>query len=355
MSSSTSAASSDAASSAAAAFAPPQVAYSAPLTLGEGALWSARDGCLYFVDTVGKKLLRYTPPDSAAAPASEGRTDSVNFGSPVGCMALTTVPHQMLVAAASGMHLFDWSSLQSWEVAPFPMTAADGAAEFRFNDGGVSPEGTFLAGTMALDEAKGQGRGVVFEYALDTAHGGALKCKPVLRNVSISNGIDWTRDGRTVFYIDTPTQQIDRFVWAPEHSITTEGADIKASPLTQRAKAFDFPKEHKHPDGYLLDAADRLWIASFAGGRVTCWTGEGQLVHQVDIPGVSQTTRPALGGVSFSDLYVTTAARDIDLSKEPQAGNLFVVKNAGQGRAQREFKGQIDTSKAGKPTQHKME
>ena len=35
--------------------------------------------------------------------------------------------------------------------------------------------------------------------------------EPVLKNVSISNGIVWSFDDKYMFYIDTPTKQVARF------------------------------------------------------------------------------------------------------------------------------------------------
>ena len=37
----------------------------------------------------------------------------------------------------------------------------------------------------------------------------------MLRDVTISNGLDWTADGTTMYFIDTPTRQVDRFSFEP--------------------------------------------------------------------------------------------------------------------------------------------
>ena len=64
----------------------------------------------------------------------------------------------------------------------------------RFNDGKCDPAGRFWAGTMASDE---RGAPVGALYVLDTD----LSCKQVLQNVGISNGIAWSPDGNTMYYM----------------------------------------------------------------------------------------------------------------------------------------------------------
>ena len=36
-------------------------------------------------------------------------------------------------------------------------------------------------------------------------------CKKHLSNITVSNGIVWTKDGKTMYYIDTPTMNADAF------------------------------------------------------------------------------------------------------------------------------------------------
>jgi len=362
--------------------------------LGEGPLWSVADQCLYWLDIEQSLLHRYTPGATAAPNSSSGISAAANpsdadagpdadvpvggthstvrFSSMVGCLALTERPGQVLLAAASGLWLFDWATLRAWPLCPFPEPAAEAAA-FRFNDGAVSPAGTFVVGTLLRDESRGAGRGSLYEYACTAA--GGVAWRPLLRGVTIPNGIDWSRDGRVMYFVDTPLQRVDAFEWtatpfgdeqgsavAPAAAATTATTSAQAvsasdsaspalpspSPLSQRRVAFSIPLEHAHPDGLTLDASGCLWVAHWAGGRVTRWSADGgALLRCIRLP-TRQPTCPCFGGPQLRDLYVTSAARGLDPREEPRAGSLFVVPDAGQGRAPNVFKGDIklDDSKA---------
>src|SRR5690606_35158488 len=77
----------------------------------------------------------------------------------------------------------------------------------RFNDGKVDPAGHVLVGTLSYTDE----RGASFFARVDPG--------PVLTElfgeVSCSNGLDWSVDGRTFFYIDTLTYRIDAFDYTP--------------------------------------------------------------------------------------------------------------------------------------------
>lgn len=366
-----------AASSAVAAAAPAQwlLAHRSPSTiLGEGPTWSVRDQCLYYVDIAGKLLHRYTPPSEAevaaqgaagatgdAAREAGGRVDTVAFGSRIGTVALTDRPRHILLAAESGVWLFDWSTLRAVLLAPFPQHDAhnevDGDKRWRFNDGKASPSGTFVVGTtFNIDEDRGKGLGQVLEYFVSDA--GTLAAKVVHKGVTISNGLDWEgeRGGAgSMIYIDTPACTVQRFVWDASCS---GSASAERSPMRDGQTLIRWPvdEEKNYPDGMTLDAAGELHVACWAGGRVVRYSADGQRRPQSSdlLFPASQTTCCAFGGPKLQDLYVTSASRDIDPAKEPLAGSLFVVRNAGQGRAAFEFdtsKLKIDDSKA---VQHKL-
>src|SRR5690606_14208394 len=73
----------------------------------------------------------------------------------------------------------------------------------RFNDAGISPDGRLFAGTISTNKVKG----AAALYRMDPE----LACHLVYPRVTNSNGIGWSPDGKTCYYIDTPSYNIRRF------------------------------------------------------------------------------------------------------------------------------------------------
>ncbi|MBQ6640525.1 MAG: SMP-30/gluconolactonase/LRE family protein [Saccharopolyspora sp.] len=179
----------------------------------------------------------------------------------------------------------------------------------RMNDGGCDPQGRFYCGSMAYDEATGRGR----LYRLDTSRNVTV----VLSGVTISNGLAWSPDGRTAYYVDTPTQRID----AIEH---TAGDFSRRRTLTHIDPALGAP------DGLTVDAGGDVWVALWGGGAVHRYSPRGELLDVLNIP-VPRVTSCTFGGPSCTDLYVTTSRQATDLAAHPESGALFVARGAGRG------------------------
>ena len=77
-------------------------------------------------------------------------------------------------------------------------------------------------------------------------------------DVAISNGLDWSLDGRTMYYVDTPTRRIDRFDFDP-----ATGAISDRRPFV----TIDPPSDGS-PDGLTVDAEGGIWLALWDG-----WVG----------------------------------------------------------------------------------
>jgi sugar lactone lactonase YvrE len=188
----------------------------------------------------------------------------------------------------------------------------------RMNDGGCDPQGRFYCGTMAYAETPGAGT----LYRLD-ADG---RVQPVLREVTISNGLQWDGTGNTVFYVDTPTGRIDCFDFDP------------ASGAFANRRTFTDIAEPGHPDGLAIDEEDGLWVALWGGGAVRRYDRDGRLDLVIDLP-VSQVTACTFGGPERQTLFITTSREGIDPGDQPDAGAVFRYDAGVRGAPQHAYAG----------------
>jgi sugar lactone lactonase YvrE len=176
----------------------------------------------------------------------------------------------------------------------------------RFNDGKCSPDGRFFAGTISLVKKTGDAR----LYRLDPD----LTLHEAFGPVTNSNGIAWSADGATVFYIDTPRREVLAF-------------DYTNGQLRNMRSAISTAGLDASPDGMVIDASGHLWIAFCHGGCVVCYDPvTGNELRRVELPCL-ETTACAFGGPDLADLYVTTGVHKS--IQEEHAGRLFVIRGLG--------------------------
>ena len=195
--------------------------------------------------------------------------------------------------------------------------------ENRFNDGKCDPAGRFWAGTLALDE-KPRAASL---YCMDTD----LSVRRVLGNVGNSNGIVWSLDNTTMYYIDTPTREIAAFDY-----------DLETGAISNRRVAVTVPQEYGYPDGMTIDEEGMVWVALWGEGCVCRWDPRtGELLHSLRLP-VRQVTSCAFGGEKLDELYITSACIGPEgkaLAAQPLAGGLFRVHPGVKGIEAFEFNG----------------
>ncbi|XP_031669175.1 regucalcin-like [Oncorhynchus kisutch] len=188
----------------------------------------------------------------------------------------------------------------------------------RFNDGKVDPAGRLFAGTMAIEE-----RPTVLElkqgslFSLNKDH---IVVKH-FNQVDISNGLDWSLDHKTFYYIDSLTYTVEAFNY-----------DINTGSISNRRMVYKMDEGEGIPDGMCIDADGRLWVACYSGGRVIQIDPQtGVRLQTVKLP-VDKTTSCCFGGRDYSDLYVTSACKgmdEADMAKQPQAGCVFRITGLG--------------------------
>ena len=157
--------------------------------VGEGPTWSSEEQALYWIDIYGPTLNRFDP--------ASGATQHWTMPAPIGSYALTK-KGRAVVALKTGLHLFDFAT-GAFRLLAHPEA---GLAGNRFNDGKVSPDGRFFAGTM--DETRPR-KPVASLYRLDPDG----SCHQVIDGgIHVSNGLAWSPDGRTMYHSDSTTAQV---------------------------------------------------------------------------------------------------------------------------------------------------
>src|SRR5437762_1319224 len=213
--------------------------------LGEGQIWDSRRSCLFFVDILRGRVHRFDPSGSAL--------HTIQIDQPVGAVALSE-GEDLMLAARDG---FARLTLATGRMQMIAAVEAD-RPDQRMNDGACDPAGRFWAGTMALDERPDAGA----LYRLDPDG----PVERMLRPVTISNGLDWSHDGRRMYFIDSARQAVDVFDF-----------DVGAGSIANRRTAICIPAEMGVPDGLALDADEYIWVALWGGGAVHRYAPDGAL------------------------------------------------------------------------------
>lgn len=255
---------------------------------GEGPIWFG--GRLLYVDIESHKVVSFEP---------ESGTEKVwDVGQRVG-MVVPRKSGGLVIAGDKGFAFLDEGNGDVTAIAdPEP-----GKVNNRFNDGKCAPDGHLFAGTISL--VKNEGDADLYRLSPD------LEVTKAYGPVTNSNGIVWSADGATCYYIDTPTKQVLAF-------------DYLNGLLANSRRVVALNHIDSSPDGMAIDENGHLWIAFCHGACVTSFDPvSGYEVQRVDLPCL-ETTSCAFGGSDLRDLYVTTGVHKIE--KEEHAGRLFVIK-----------------------------
>lgn len=173
----------------------------------------------------------------------------------------------------------------------------------QMNDGGTTPHGELLAGSMSSD---GSPTGYLFQIAAD------LSPRPVVTDVGCSNGIAFTTLGDQAYYVDTMTGRIDMF-------------DYDDATLSNRRTFVTIDPSDGLPDGLTVDRDGNVWAALWGGAQVRAYDKHGKHIEKIDIP-ARQVSACTFGGDDLGTLYITTSRQGLDDEDDPQAGSLFSVR-----------------------------
>ncbi len=278
--------------------------------LGESPVWSAEEQALYWADIYGPALHRLDP--------ATGATKAWAMPQPIGSFGLR-VGGGAVVALKSGFHLFDF---ESGRLAFLAHPEADKPGN-RLNDGKVSPEGRFWAGTM--DEATmKQPNGALYRLDPDGS------CHRMADGFIVSNGLAWGPDGRTMFHSDSRGPAI----WAWDY-------DPAAGAISNRREIARPTEAIGRPDGAACDMEGYYWSAGVSAGVLNRWAPDGRLDRQIRVP-CPAPTMPCFGGKEMKTIYLTSLRWKMAaerLAAFPLSGGIFALEVEVPGVPVARFKG----------------
>jgi sugar lactone lactonase YvrE len=136
----------------------------------------------------------------------------------------------------------------------------------------------------------------------------------ILTGTTISNGLGWSPDGASFYFIDSPTRRVDVFACDPETGALEDRRPLAAVEV-----------EGAVPDGMAVDAEGCLWVALHGGWGLNRHSPDGELLQEVRLP-IARVTSCCFGGPQLSDLYVTTRREGLSAAEaaaQPLAGALL--------------------------------
>jgi len=279
----------------------PRVATVEAFDLAEGPIWDAAGDRLLWVDINAGLVLAGT---LTAAGMIEVR-ERVELGETVGAVA-PGPDGSWLVAGAERLHVRS----REGHVTPGPRVLPPDSGR-RLNDGKPEPGGRYVVGSLSLTGASTTEELVVVDGAgvhrIDT-------------DLTLSNGLAWSADGRTMFSVDTLRRVVYRRGWDP-----ATGSAGQRDVFVRLAAG--------SPDGICLDESEHLWVAIWGLGQVHRYAPDGTLAGVVEIP-APHTSSVAFAGPALETLVITTARSDLapdELAQYPGSGHLFTLEPGVRG------------------------
>ena len=261
--------------------------------LGESPLWHPGEKVLYWVDILKPSVCRFDP------------VSGENYARDIGKLVSAILPvadGRLLLATQDGLEWFDFAAAT---LSPFVDPERE-MSHNRLNDARIGPDGAIWIGSMCLDASRPSG--ALYRVSRD----GRFAVKET--GIAVSNGLGWSPDRRTFYFVDSVTGQIFAYDFAFD-----EGA------LSNKRVFARIPQTEGRPGGLAVDCDGGVWVAIWDGWRVDRYRPDGSFDRAVHLP-VPRPTSLCFAGEDLATLYITSARTRLPLevlSEAPLSGGLF--------------------------------
>nr|WP_100003638.1 SMP-30/gluconolactonase/LRE family protein [Phyllobacterium zundukense] len=277
------------------------VFYDVACELGEGPGYDALTKTVWWFDIVTGRLFE--------KPLAGGDVQIHTLGQMASALAVIDEKRQ-LIATETGLFIRD--RLTGHTTMHQPIEADNPST--RSNDARVHPAGAFWIGTMGKKSEKGAGS--IYWYRRG-------ELRKLFSDISISNSICFSPDGRTAYFADTGKNIIWRVDTNPETGL----------PVGEPALFYQH-KEKGGIDGSVVDGDGNLWNACWGRSSIDVYDPSGKRIRSIEMP-VRQPSCPAFVSEDTANMIITTAYHQMTEPvhrSDPDAGKTFLVELAGKGR-----------------------
>jgi D-xylonolactonase len=253
---------------------------------GESPCWDAVAGRLLWVDNVSGDLFAHVPTTRT--------TSRLAAGIHVNAVAVNH-DGRLAIAGAEGMFLLDHAGRRT------PVIAAHDGEQLVFNDITVGPDGSIYGGTFywGANGLERHGRLLLIR--------GDGTASVLDDGITLSNGLGFSPDGRTLYFTDTMERTIHRY-----------DVDVATGLVHDRRVFVRVPVTEGLPDGLAVDAEGFVWSAQWYAGEVVRYDPDGSVERRLAVP-AQQVSSIAFGGADLADLYITTAGEYWPSDQQPPA------------------------------------
>jgi sugar lactone lactonase YvrE len=259
--------------------------------LGENPRWDPASQSVYWIDIPAGLVHRHM--------LATGANYSWHVGGELGAMQLGADGRLLL---AIGQQLV-WFDARTAAQEPWRTIDVLDARTCRFNDAAWAPDGSLWIGSMDRDGRGGRGALFRVPSVADEAPVTIL-----VDGFSIVNGPVFDRVTGRAYVADSPR----RVVYALEPEFPA-----------RRTVFARFGADEGFPDGMAVDARGNLWVAHFAGERLSLWSTRGERLAEVPLPGSCPT---ALALIGDSEVGIRAAVTTSDHGAFGPGGLLLVTE-----------------------------
>lgn len=280
-------------------------------TTGEGPYWEESTKSLLYVDITAIDVHRFNTTTNEDSKVHLDDPDGVSF-------IIPKSRGDYVIGLGRSLAFLDWNTATVQK-----LVEVEQGTKNRFNDAKCDASGRLWAGTMGHESepAKPERQmGSLYSFSKDHV------LKKHVDKIDISNGLAWSLDNQTMFYIDSLPRKVFAFDF-----------DVTDGNISNQRTAVDFNtstvEELGYPDGMCIDVEGKLWVACYNAGKVIRFDPEtAKQLQTVNFP-AKRITSCCFGGQNYDELYVTcgkTGLTDDEFSnQQPLAGSIFKVTGLG--------------------------